>query len=113
MRAGASAYLALDPERVDQYAIEDRISRLNDEWTYSDTCAGTGHFVPWWSRTSRKGTDGKPARARAETGEALGEAVINLIRFCEHFRALEPPRVADRRPSRCAGIRSGAERRTP
>ncbi len=95
-----SAYLAVEPERVRPDLIEDCISTLNNEWTYSDT-AGFGpiHLVPWWSQTSANGTEGSPSLASAEKGDAfLADAVESLIAFGEWFRDADIPPIADRRP---------------
>ena len=97
-----SAYMALEPGRVRHDLVEDCISSLNNEWTFSDT-AGSGpiHLVPWWSQTSANGTEGRPSLATVEKGEAfLGEAVENLVAFGEAFQELEIPPIADRRPER-------------
>jgi creatinine amidohydrolase len=97
-----SAYLALDPDRVRGDLIEDCLSSINDEWTYTDLSgSGPVHLVPWWSQTSANGTEGRPSLASAEKGRAiLDAAVANLARFGEHFRDLELPPKRDRRPER-------------
>lgn len=95
-----SAYLALEPDRVRHDLVEDCISTMNNEWTFSDT-AGFGpiHLVPWWSQTSGNGTEGRPSLATADKGEAfLAEAVENLVDFGQWFRDAELPPVRDRRP---------------
>lgn len=95
-----SAYMHLEPDRVRHDLIEDCISTMNDEWTYSDTDGyGPIHLVPWWSQTSGNGTEGRPSLATPEKGKAfLDEAVASLIAFGERFRAMEIPPVRDRRP---------------
>jgi creatinine amidohydrolase len=95
-----SAYMHLRPDAVRHDLVEDCISTMNNEWTYSDTDGfGPIHLVPWWSQTSANGTEGRPSLASAEKGEAMvDEAVANLIRFCEFFRAFEEPPLRDRRP---------------
>jgi creatinine amidohydrolase len=97
-----SAYLYLEPERVRTDLVEDCLSSLNNEWTYSDTLGfGPIHLVPWWSQTSATGTEGQPSLASAEKGQAfLESAVENLIAFGEAFRKLDIPPIRDRRPER-------------
>lgn len=95
-----AAYMALEPDRVRTGRIEDCISTMNNEFTYSDTL-GTGpiHLVPWWSQTSGNGTEGTPTVATPEKGERwLSAAVDNLVRWGEHFQQLELPPKNDRRP---------------
>jgi creatinine amidohydrolase len=95
-----SAYLSVEPDRVELEAAEDVVSTLNNEWTYSDLAgAGPVQLVPWWSQTSANGTEGTPSLASAEKGEAfLDEAARNLIAFGAWFRDLELPEKRDRRP---------------
>jgi creatinine amidohydrolase len=95
-----SAYMHLDPEHVWVDDIEDSISSMNNEWTFSDTDgAGPIHLVPWWSQTSGNGAEGRPSLASPEKGERMVvAAVANLIRFCEFFREMEIPPIRDRRP---------------
>jgi creatinine amidohydrolase len=97
-----SAYLYLEPERVRTDLVEDCLSSLNNEWTYSDTLGfGPIHLVPWWSQTSATGTEGQPSLASAEKGQAFLEAAVeNLIAFGEAFRKLDVPPIRDRRPER-------------
>ncbi|MCI0634436.1 MAG: creatininase family protein, partial [Actinobacteria bacterium] len=86
-----SAYLYLEPESVQHDLIEDCVSSMNNEWTYSDL-AGSGpiHLVPWWSQTSATGTEGRPTLATADKGEAFdNDAVESLIAIAEAFRELE------------------------
>lgn len=94
-----SAYMHLRPDDVREDLIEDCISTMNNEWTYSDTDGfGPIHLVPWWSQTSRNGAEGRPSLATREKGEELvDDAVANLIRFCEFFREFEEPPLRDRR----------------
>lgn len=95
-----STYMALEPDRVKTDRIEDCISTMNNEWTFSDTY-GTGpvQLVPWWSQTSGNGTEGQPSLASAEKGkEMVDYAIDRLIAFGEHFRDLELPEKKDRRP---------------
>ena len=106
-----SAYMHLRPDAVRSDLVEDCVSTMNGEWTYSDTDGfGPIHMVPWWSQTSaRDGTEGRPSLATAEKGEAMvGEAVANLIRFCEFFRDFEEP-PASRPPARPPPVDSHAE----
>jgi creatinine amidohydrolase len=96
-----SAYMAIEPSLVRTERIEDCISRINDDWLYSDMDgSGPAEMIPWWSQTSANGTEGRPSLANAGKGEALlSEATENLIRLCEHLKTLELPPVADRRPT--------------
>jgi creatinine amidohydrolase len=96
-----SAYMYLEPDRVRHDLIEDCISALNNEWTYSDLDGnGPVHFVPWWSQTSANGTEGRPSLATAEKGERfIEEAVENLVAFGVTFRELALSPIRDRRTS--------------
>ena len=95
-----SVYLHLEPSLVRDDLIEDCLSAINNEWTYSDTDGvGPIHLVPWWSQTSANGAEGRPSLGTPEKGKRMvDEAVANLVRFCEFFRDLELPPVHDRRP---------------
>jgi creatinine amidohydrolase len=95
-----SAYLALDPDRVRADRVEDCISTMNDEFTFSDTLgSGPIHLVPWWSQTSANGTEGRPTLASPEKGRIfLDAAARNLIRWGERFQELDLPAKRDRRP---------------
>jgi creatinine amidohydrolase len=96
-----SAYMYLEPDRVRGDLIEDCISTINNEWTYSDMDgSGPIHFVPWWSQTSGNGTEGRPSLATPEKGQVFIEAAVeNLIHFAGHFKEMELPAVRDRRAS--------------
>ena len=94
-----SMYSHLAPDRVRTELIEDCVSSLNNEWTFTDT-RGTGpiHFVPWWSQTSANGTEGSPSLATPEKGRVFFEAAVeNLVRFGDYFKDAEFPPRRDRR----------------
>jgi creatinine amidohydrolase len=95
-----SAYMYLEPERVRHDLVEDCISTMNNDWTFSDTLGyGPIHLVPWWSQTSGNGTEGCPSLATREKGEAfVAAAVENLVAFGEWFQEAEMPPIRDRRP---------------
>jgi creatinine amidohydrolase len=85
-----SAYLSVEPDRVELDAAEDVVSTLNNEWTYSDLAgAGPVQLVPWWSQTSANGTEGTPSLASAEKGERLFTAARDkLVEVCRQLHAL-------------------------
>ena len=95
-----SAYMAIDPDRVETERIEDCTSTINDEFTYSDTLGnGPIHMVPWWSQSSRNGTEGAPSYATPEKGRRILDAASeNLVRWGEKFQSTELPEKQDRRP---------------
>jgi creatinine amidohydrolase len=96
-----SAYMYLEPELVREDLIEDCISTMNNQWTFSDVDgSGPIHLVPWWSQTSGNGSEGQASLATADKGEAfVSSAVNNLISYCEFFRDTELPPIQDRRPA--------------
>ena len=95
-----SAHMYLRPDDVRTDLIDDCISSMNNEWTYTDTDGfGPVHWIPWWSQSSENGTEGRPSLATDDKGRQLvDEAVSSLIDFCQFFREFEPPPIRDRRP---------------
>lgn len=99
-----SAYLYLEPARVQQDKIEDHYGGASgapgSRFLGGDLTRGSGpvKLIRWTSSATPNGVSGAPSLASADKGRAVvGGAAEQLVAFAREFRQLEkPPRVDHR-----------------